>query len=116
MTRARSDEGRVSIDAVRRSPSDRASAGTIIAAFVRARLLGLRILTIDARVVHVNADAVPDLAPAAPPAKAVKRPTDAPAVHRGKQRAGLAYAVRLLEEGSRCLDEIRSTANDEETA
>lgn len=78
----------------------------VIAAFARARLFGIKILTIDARVVLAPADAATDVASVAAEAKVVTPLVYRP-VPRVRQRADLAYAVRLLEEGSRSLDEVR---------
>jgi hypothetical protein len=90
----------------RRSLADRTSPGTIIAAFVRARLLGIKILTIDARIVHVGADAVPDDAAAAK-AKGMKPLSERSTARRDGRRAGLAYAMHLLEESSKDMDDLR---------
>jgi hypothetical protein len=107
VTRARRDEGRAATSDVRRSSTDRTSPGTIIAAYVRARLLGIKILTIDARIVHVGADSVPEVARAADNEKATKPPTEGTAERRDGRRAGLAYAMTLLEESSKEMDDVR---------
>lgn len=78
----------------------------VIAAFARARLFGIKILTIDARVVLAPANAPADVASVAAQSKVVAPLAYRP-VQRGGQRADLAYAVRLLEEGERSLDEVR---------
>jgi hypothetical protein len=74
---------------------------------VCARLFGLKILTIDAQVVHGHAAELDDVVSGIAQVQAVpplfqlaKTRSDAPL-------ADLAYAVRLLEEGSRILDESR---------
>lgn len=79
----------------------------VIAAFARARLFGVKILAIDARVVLAPADAGSDAPSAAAQARAVTPVAYRP-VPRVGQRADLAQAVRLLEEGSKSLDEVRA--------
>jgi hypothetical protein len=94
--------------AVRRSQGNRNRQGTVIAALVRARLLGVNILNIDARVVLMSAaDDVPDVTPVVARAKALTRSTERSMTQGEGQGADLAYAVRLLEEGSKSLDEVR---------
>ncbi len=95
---------------IRRSQSDGSRQGTIIAAFVRARLLGLQILTLDARVALVSADATGKLPAVADQANEVPLLADGVTKTRIGQPADLAYAVRLLEEGSKSLDEVRGGA------
>jgi hypothetical protein len=87
------------------APGDRRGPNIVIAAFARAKLLGLKILTIDARVVLASADSPPDVGSAAARARVVTPVPVSP--RRAGMRADLAYAVRLLEEGSRSLDEVR---------
>ncbi len=77
-----------------------------IAAFVRAKLLGIKLLTIDARVVIAPVDTAPDVASVAAQARVLTPGAYRPVQHVGK-RADLAHAVRLLEEGSKSLDEVR---------
>jgi hypothetical protein len=84
------------------------SDATLVEATVTARLLGLRILTLDAKVALVPADV--RVAPSS-----VRRPAaHAPARSSGDSpgRAGsaghrLADAVRNLDEGSRLLAEVQ---------
>jgi hypothetical protein len=71
--------------------------GTIIAAFVRARLLGLQILTLDARVALVPTDRAGEV-----PATVSTRPRAV-----SGYRADLAEAVRLLDEGAKALEQVR---------
>jgi hypothetical protein len=77
----------------------------VIAVFARAKLLGIKILTIDARVA-IAPDTARDLASVAARAKVVSPDAYLPQRHVG-QRADLAQAVRLLEEGTKSLDEAR---------
>ena len=77
------------------------SAGTLIEASIRARLLGLRLLTLDATVVLVPA-AVTAAAVTAPPAAVRDAAPRTVAVGRG-----LADAVRRIDEGAALLAEAR---------
>ena len=88
--------------------SRRLSDATLVEASVSARLLGMRLLTLDATVVLVPAEesaATPDASaqdarPAAGSAQDAR-----PAAGRG--RHGLADAVRNLEQGAKLLAEAR---------
>jgi hypothetical protein len=88
------------------------SDATLVAASVTARLLGLRILTLDAKVALVPAA----VTIAAPRAREPARPAPAlpPGVARGRTGAagarGLADAVRDLDEGARLLAEVHRRA------
>jgi hypothetical protein len=73
----------------RRRPSD----GLVVEARIVARLLGLRLLTLDATVVVVPAE--------------VTDPASAP--HDLPPRDGLAEAVRLIDEGAAILTEVRAS-------
>jgi hypothetical protein len=85
------------------------SDATLVEASVTARLLGLRILTLDAQVALVPAD----VTIAAPRAR--EPAARAPALSSGNSRGragsvghrGLAEAVRNLDEGARLLAEIQ---------
>jgi hypothetical protein len=94
---------------ISRSQSNRTGQGTVVAALVSARLLGLKVLTLDAQMVLAPADAALDpptvVAQAKPASSLVDRPATA---HPEGQRADLAYAVRLLEESSKSLDVVRA--------
>ena len=81
------------------------SSGTIIAAHVRARVLGMQILTLDARVALVPADRAGELPAVAGRAKSRTIPTREgnPNGYRGD----LADAVRLLDEGTKALEQVR---------
>lgn len=79
--------------------------GTIIAAFVRARLLGIQILTLDARVALVPADRAGELPAAA--ARAKSRTISTRERNPNGYGADLADAVRLLDEGTKALEEVR---------
>jgi hypothetical protein len=77
----------------------------VIAVFARAKLLGMKILTIDARVA-IAPDKARDLASAA--ARATTVLPDASLTERqAGQHADLSRAVRLLEEGTKSLDKSR---------
>ena len=106
MARTGSDGGGRSRAESRGSQGERRGPNTVIAAVARARLLGLKILTIDARVVLAPADSPADVTSAAARARVV-HPVPPSSQRVGGARADLAYAVRLLEEGSKSLDEVR---------
>jgi hypothetical protein len=91
----------------RHSRGDGAQPGTVLAAFVRARLLGMQILTLDARVVIAPAD-TPNIASAASRVHVVAPVAERAPTHRVGQRGDLAYAVRLLQDGAKSLEEVRS--------
>jgi hypothetical protein len=86
----------------------RLSDGALVEASIAARLLGLRILTLDATVALVPADVT-----AATPAvqeRAVHTPTRPSGDSRGRAGPvghGLADAVRNLDEGATVLAEVR---------
>ena len=82
----------------------------VIAVFARARLLGIKILTIDARVA-IAPDTARDLASVATRARVISTGAYLSESHVG-QRADLARAVRLLEEGTKSLDKVRGNALD----
>jgi hypothetical protein len=88
----------------------RRSDATLIEASVTARLLGMKLLTLDAKVALVPAD-VTVVTP-----RAVREPVArAPALASGNSRGrggaaghrGLADAVRDLDEGARLLAEVQ---------
>jgi hypothetical protein len=86
----------------------RLSDGALVEASIAARLLGMRILTLDATVALVPADVT-----AATPV-VQDRPTYAPPRSPGNSRGnprsvgqGLAGAVRNLDEGARLLAAVR---------
>ena len=76
---------------------------------VSARLLGLRLLEIDAHVVVATARARPAVAspPAPPPASRRAGDGRAPIATDGVAPNALSRAVRLLGEGSSALDDAR---------
>lgn len=110
VARSRAGDRGPSTGEIRRPQSDGSRQGIIIAAFVRARLLGLQILTLDARVALAPADAAGELPSVAGQATEVPLLAEGLPKTRIGQPADLAYAVRLLEEGSKSLDEVRGGA------
>jgi hypothetical protein len=97
-------DGRGSAAPVQWSRGNGGRPGTIIAAFVRARLFGMQILTLDARVDLVPADRARELPAVAGRASPRTAPRgDNPNV----ERADLADAVRLLNEGTKALEHVR---------
>ncbi len=82
--------------AVATDRAGRLSEGTLVEASVVARVLGIRVLTLDAVVL---------LSPAAPPEATA--PALAPRRPLPPVRRGLAGAVRSIEEGADLLAEAR---------
>jgi hypothetical protein len=87
----------------------------VITAFLRVKLLGMNLLTIDARVVHApTVDLGKPASMAFPQGRGLTPLSDQARTSRDGQRANLADAMRLLEEGSKNLDEARGMrARDE---
>ena len=107
MARPKAGESSPSAGGVRRSEGDGSRQGTVIAAFVRARLLGLQVLTLDVRVALLSADTAEELPSLAGKSDGVALLTHGPTKRSMGQPADLAYAVRLLEDSSKSLDEVR---------
>jgi hypothetical protein len=86
----------------------RLSEGVLVDASIRARLLGIRLLTIDATVVLAPADVTaPSVAAHDPPRRASVRSAR---ISRNRSAAtghGLAEAVRSINEGMELLAEAR---------
>ena len=86
----------------------RLSEGVLVDASIRARLLGIRLLTIDATVVLAPADVTaPSDAAHDPPRRPSVRPSG---ISRNRSAAtghGLAEAVRSINEGAELLAEAR---------
>ena len=86
----------------------RLSEGVLVDASIRARLLGIRLLTIDATVVLAPADVTaPSDAAHDPPRRPSVRPSG---ISRNRSAAtghGLAEAVRSINEGVELLAEAR---------
>jgi hypothetical protein len=81
----------------------------VIAAFVRAKVLGIKLLTLDARIVLAPEEPSSDIVTVATRARRVSASPDRPSPRLAAgQRADLAYAVKLLEEGSKSLNEARA--------
>lgn len=87
-----------------RRPADAA----LIEASVQARLLGVRLLTLEATIVLVPAEvATPSSNPPPLRARARARPSGAPRARPDAVGRGLAEAVRSLNEGAELLAEAR---------
>jgi hypothetical protein len=86
----------------------RLSDGVLVDASIHARLLGLRLLTIDATIVLVPAD-VAGTSPTAHPAAQRPAPRPVPPAPRRSVAAGprLAQAVRTINEAAELLAETR---------
>ena len=99
----------------RRRGRDEVDGETVVRAVVHARLLGLRLLTLDARVI-VSPPGVPHRAPVSPdavllaPAEPVDRspvPTSQARSTAQSRAPRLADAVQLLAQGADTLQEVR---------
>jgi hypothetical protein len=88
----------------RRRPSD----GILVEASILARLLGIRLLTLDATVVLVPADVpAPSAAPRDSPVRTSPPSPGLPRARSGAVGGGLADAVRSINEGAELLAEAR---------
>jgi hypothetical protein len=93
-------------------PGKRLSDGVLVEACIRARLLGLPILKVDATVVLAPAgltaltSAARDL-----PIGSSARPSRAASTRSGDSREGLAEAVRTINEGAELLAEARGNGS-----
>ena len=86
----------------RRRPSD----GFLVEASILARLLGIKLLKLEATVVVVPAEVTaPPSAPRELPARASARSSGGPPARRGAVGRGLAEAVRNINEGAELLAE-----------
>jgi hypothetical protein len=86
----------------------RLSDGTLVEASILVRLLGIRLLTLDATMVLVPADAT--AAPSAPhdsPADRSARSSGLPPTRSRPVGRGLADAVRTISEAAEILAEVR---------
>jgi hypothetical protein len=86
----------------------RPSEGLLVDASIVARLLGIRLLTLDATIALVPADLTArtssrGASPAGPP----PRPASLPPAQAGATGRGLADAVRSINEGAELLAEAR---------
>jgi hypothetical protein len=86
----------------------RLSEGVLVDASIRARLLGIRLLTIDATVVLAPADVTaPSVAAHDPPQRASVRSSGILRHRSAATGHGLAEAVRRINEGVELLAEAR---------
>jgi hypothetical protein len=86
----------------------RLSEGVLVDASIRARLLGIRLLTIDATVVLAPADVTaPSVAAHDPPRRPSVRPSGISRNRSAATGRGLAEAVRSINEGAELLAEAR---------
>jgi hypothetical protein len=84
------------------------SDGVLVQASILARLLGIRLLRLDATVVLVPADVpTPSSAPPASPARTSARSSGVPPARSGAIGRGLAEAVRSINAGAATLLEAR---------
>jgi hypothetical protein len=86
----------------------RLSEGVLVEAFVVARLLGLRLLKLDATVMLMPADvAAQPATPRDPPALDGLPPAGSPSARLYPAGRGLAEAIRHLNEGEELLAQAR---------
>jgi hypothetical protein len=86
----------------------RLSEGVLVDASIRARLLGIRLLTIDATVVLAPADVTaPSVAAHDPPRRPSVRSSGISRNRSAATGRGLAEAVRSINEGAELLAEAR---------
>jgi len=81
---------------IRPSATWRSADAVVVEASIRGRVLGLRLLALDAAIVITPTEMAPPRAPALPPGRAT---------HHGD---ALADAVRLIDESSATLDAARA--------
>jgi hypothetical protein len=80
----------------------------LVEASILARVLGIRLLTLEATVVFVPAEvAAPSSAPHDSPARISQRSAGLPPARSGAVGRGLADAVRNINEGAELLAEVR---------
>jgi hypothetical protein len=95
----------------------RLSEGGVVEASVRARLLGIRLLTLDASVVIAPAEvAVPWARSNDPSHRSPARSSSLPPARSGAIGGGLAEAVRSVHESAALLAEARNGWRDRRTA
>jgi hypothetical protein len=93
------------------------TSATLVQASVTAHLLGLRLLTLDAKVALVPADVTVVAPPAREPVAAPRASEISSGRARGRadgageHRGGLADAVRNLDEGARVLADVHRRRN-----
>jgi hypothetical protein len=86
----------------------RLADGALVQASLLARVLGLRLLTIDATIVLVPADVIaPSPAAHERPGPTSARSSAVPPLRSGAVGHGLAEAVRSINEGAELLAEAR---------
>jgi hypothetical protein len=89
-------------------PRNLLSHGVLIEGSILARLMGIRVLTLDATVVLVPADVTaPGFVPPHPPIHTSVPPRAATRRHSRAAGAGLAEATRSLNEGAELLAQAR---------
>lgn len=86
----------------------RLSDGVLVEASILARVLGIRLLTLDTTVVLVPADVrAPSTASHDPPARTSAPSSGVPPTQSGAAGHGLAEAVRSINEGAELLAKAR---------
>jgi hypothetical protein len=85
----------------------RLSEGALVQASVRARVLGVPLLRLEATVVLMPAAMTAPPGPVGPPTRASAGSSGVPAGRSGAAGHGLAEAVRSINEGAELLAEVR---------
>jgi hypothetical protein len=89
-------------------PGKRLSDGVLVEACIRARLLGMPLLKVEATIVLAPAGRTAPAAAARDlPIGSSARPSRAASTRSGDSREGLAEAVRTISEGAELLAEAR---------
>jgi hypothetical protein len=98
-------------------PGKRLSDGILVDACIRARLLGMPILKVEATVVLAPAGlTAPTAAARDLPIRSSARPSRAASTRSGDSREGLAEAVRTINEGAELLAEARRNGSSAESS
>jgi hypothetical protein len=89
-------------------PGKRLSDGVLVEGCIRARLLGMPLLKVEATIVLAPAGlAAPTFAPRDTPIQSSARSSRAASTRSGDSREGLVEAVRTITEGAELLAEAR---------
>jgi hypothetical protein len=89
-------------------PRKRLSDGVLVEACIRARLVGIPLLKVEATIALAPAGlTAPTSAPRDQPIRSSARPSRAASTRSGDSREGLAEAVRTINEGAELLAQAR---------
>jgi hypothetical protein len=88
-------------------PVKRLSDGVLVEACIRARLLGMPLLKVEATIVLAPAGLTAPISAARDLPRSSARPSRAASTRSGDSREGLAEAVRTINEGAELLADAR---------